>query len=155
VAYIPEDAKWYLAELVLQITVDGDPCNVVHTNLVLVRADSPDEAHDKAIELGVAGEISYENPDGKRVSIRFRGLHDLNVIHDELEHGAEIIYSEDLGMDESAIREWVSTKEALGVFRPIARSKGPDYSSGKVMNDLYQKFPHLKPANSSTSELEE
>jgi hypothetical protein len=155
VAYISEDAKWYLAELVLQITVEGDPCNVVHTNLVLVRADSPEEAHHKATELGVAGETSYENPDGKRVSIRFRGLHDLNVIYDELEHGAEILFSEDLSMDEAAIWKWVPAKEALGVFRPIAKSKGPDYSSGEVMRDLYQEFPHLKPANSSTSELDE
>src|SRR5580692_3729936 len=102
--YIPEDAKSYLAEIVEQITVDGDPCNVVHTNLVLVRADSPEEAYHKATESGIAGETSYENSDGKRVSINFRGLHDLNVIHDELEHGAEIIFSEDLGMDETAHR---------------------------------------------------
>lgn len=150
-AFIPEDAKWFLAEIVEQITVEGDPRNVVHTNLVLVRADSPEEAYHKAAELGAAGEASYENPDGKRVSIRFRGLHDLNVIHDELEHGAEIIFSEDLSMDEAAIRKWVPAKEALGVFRPITRSRGPDYSSGEVMNDLYQEFPHLKP----TSEFDE
>jgi hypothetical protein len=155
VAYIPEDAKWYLAEIVEQITVDGDPRNVVHTNLVLVRADSPEEAYRKATELGGAGETSYENPDGGRVSIRFRGLHDLNVIHDELEHGAEIIFSEDLSMDEAAIRKWVPGKEELGVFRPMAGSKGPNYCSGEVMSDLYEKFPHLKPANSSTSEIDE
>jgi hypothetical protein len=35
VAYIPKSAKWYLAEIVQQITVESDPRNVVHTNLVL------------------------------------------------------------------------------------------------------------------------
>ena len=132
--YIPESAKWYLAEIVLQITVDGDPRNVVHTNLVLVRADSPEEAHQKAIELGTSGEQSYENPHGRQVVTRFRGLRDLNVIHDELKHGAEIIYSEDLGMDEPAIQKWVTLKEDLGVFRPSPGQKrqitSPATSSG-------------------------
>jgi hypothetical protein len=123
--YIPESAKWYLAEMVEHITVEGDPRNVVHTNLVLVRADSPEEAHQKAIELGAAGEQSYENPEGKWVKVRFRGLHDLNVIHDELEHGAELIYQEDVGFDEAGIREWVTPKEELGIFRPIPPSTGP------------------------------
>jgi hypothetical protein len=92
--YIPPDAKWYLAEIVQQITVEGDPNNVVHNNMVLVRADSPEDAYARAVELGAARELSYENPEGKGVTIRFKGLHDLNVIHDELEHGAELIYSE-------------------------------------------------------------
>ena len=39
--YIPPDAKWYLAEIVQQISVEGDPRRVVHTNLVLVRGDCP------------------------------------------------------------------------------------------------------------------
>ena len=103
--------------------------NEVHTNLVLVRADSPEEAYQKAIELGAARDLSYENPDKKCVTIRFRGLHDLNVIHGELEHGAELIYSEDLGLDEPAIQKWVSPKEELGVFPPIAPSTRPDWSS--------------------------
>ena len=52
--YIPEDAKWYLADLVEEITVEGDPRNVVHTNMTLVRADSPEEAYQKAVQLGTA-----------------------------------------------------------------------------------------------------
>jgi|SRR5579862_2374913 len=144
-AYIPESAKWYLAEIVQQITVEGDPRNVVHTNLVLVRADSPEEAYEKAMELGTAGNQSYENPGGYRVTFRFRGLRDLNVIHDELEHGAELIYDEKTDMDEPAIQKWVSPKEELGVFRPRTRSTGPDYSSRDVMEELYERFPNLKP----------
>jgi hypothetical protein len=66
------------------------PRNVVHTNMILVRADSPEEAYQKAVQLGTARQQSYENPAGKRVECRFRGLRDLNGIHDELEHGAEL-----------------------------------------------------------------
>jgi len=66
-AYIPPDAEWYLAHIVETITVEGNPRYAVHTNMVLVRADSPDEAFAKAEELGRAGEIAYENPAGKRL----------------------------------------------------------------------------------------
>ncbi len=79
--YVPESAKWYLAEMVEQITVEGDSGNVVHTILVLIRADSPDEAYQRSLELGVVRERSYANPDGKSVTVRFRGLRDLSVIY--------------------------------------------------------------------------
>ena len=116
--YVPLNAKWYLAEIVQVILVEGDPRNVVHTNVVLVRADSPEQAYGKAVELGIAAESSYENPEGNRVTCTYRGLRDLNVIHDDLEHGTELIYSEQTDMDERAIQQWVSPKEELGVFAP-------------------------------------
>jgi hypothetical protein len=72
--YIPEVAQWYLADIVIEITVEGDPRNVVHTNLTLIRADSPEEAFGKANEWGRAGEQTYLNPAGARVVFRFRGL---------------------------------------------------------------------------------
>jgi hypothetical protein len=90
-AYVPNDAKWYLAWLVLEIIVEDDPRNIVHINLMLIRADSPGEAYEKAIELGKESEISYENPDGKSVVHVFRGIRDLNVIHDELEMEQSLI----------------------------------------------------------------
>jgi len=62
VAYIPENAKWYLAALIKEIVVEGDSRNVVHKNLVLVRADSPEQAYQNALDLGKQSEICYENP---------------------------------------------------------------------------------------------
>ncbi len=142
--YVPEDAKWYLAEIVEQITVAGDPRNVVHTNLVLIRANSPDEAYDKSLSFGKRGETSYENPAGKRVNIVFRGLHDLNVIHDELEDGAELYFNRQIGMSEDDLLRWTKPKESLGVFAPIARWSGPDYAAAYVIGELYERFPHLR-----------
>lgn len=135
--YVPADAKWYLAEIVLEIKVKDDPRNVVHTNQILVRADSPEEAFEKAIALGEewAG-VSYLNPYGKRVEHVFRGLHDLRVIMDELEHGCEIAYREDVGVTEDDLQAWVSKKEDLSVFAPREPSNGPDYTSGEVMEKL-------------------
>src|SRR5580704_1950572 len=141
--YIPPDAKWYLAEIIEQIAVDGEPRHVIHTNVVLIRGDSPDDAYAKAVELGTAAEISYENPEGKRVAIRYCGLRDLNVIHGELEHGTELIYSEDIGMDDAAIQQYISPKEELGVFAPRKVSSGPNYISGDVVDELRKKFPDL------------
>jgi len=137
--YIPKDAEWYLARLVQEITVERDPRNVVHTNLVLVRADSPEDAYQKAIELGAQGEIAYENPQGRNVTITFRGLNGLGVIHDPLEHGAELEYTEQVNMDEAALKRWVSSKEDLSVFAPIEPSNGPDYRAREVMDKL-QRF---------------
>ena len=142
--YIPENAEWYLAEIIEQITVEDDPRIVVHTNVVLIHARSPEQAYEKANELGKQSDISYDNTEGKLVTIKFRGLHDLNVIHDKLEHGAELIYREDLGMDEPKIQALVSTKNDLGVFAPIKPPCGLNYAAGDIMEDLFKHFPHLK-----------
>src|SRR5579863_7388033 len=124
-AHIPANAKWYLADIVEQIVVVDDPRYVVHTNTVLIRADSPEDAYAKAVELGTSQEVSYQNPEGKSVTITYRGLRDLNVIHDVLEHGAELTFSEDIETDEAAIQRYISTKEELGVFASRKASQGP------------------------------
>jgi hypothetical protein len=118
-AWIPPDARWYLAEIVEEFTVEDDSDNVVHTNMVLIEADSPEDAYSRAIEIGRQSETAYTNTDGKRVSAAFRGLRDLNVIHGELAHGTELIYSRHDGMTRQELDKWVSPKEKLGVFRPI------------------------------------
>jgi hypothetical protein len=142
-AYIPANAKWYLADIVEQIAVEDDPRYVVHTNTVLIRADSPEDAYAKAVELGTGKEVSYQNPEDKSVTIRYRGLRDLNVIHDELEHGAELTYSEDIETDPAAIQQYISTKEELGVFSSRKPSQGPNYISKDVLDELHEKFPDL------------
>ncbi len=134
-AHIPSEAKWYVAELVQQIAVEDDPRNVVHRNLVLIRADSPEEAYEKAVSLGQEGEIAYENPGGKQVRITFRGLSDLNVVHDELDHGAELVYEERVGMTDEEIEKWILPREQLNVFRPTERASSPDYSSKEIMGE--------------------
>jgi hypothetical protein len=142
--FIPKDAKWYLADIVEEIRVEGDRRNVVHTNLILVRADSPDEAHEKAVAVGKRGNTKYKNPAGKMVAIRFRGLKELSVIHDELEHGSEIAFSRDVGVSETKIKNWILPKRKLEVFAPIRPHPGPDYASADVIEMVYERFPNLK-----------
>jgi len=116
--YIPKGAKWYLAELVVEFLIDGEPKNVVHINWLLVRADSPEEAYERSLSLGAQYDNSYLNTDAKVVTARFRGLRDLNVIHGELEHGAELIYQKKTGLSAEDLEKLVAKKEELGVFAP-------------------------------------
>lgn len=143
-AFIPRDAKWYIADIVEEVRVEGSRRNVVHTNRTLIRADSPEEAHTKAIALGKRGNTRYKNVNGKMVTIRFRGLSELNVIHDDLDHSAEISFDRDVAVSEKVIKSWIRPKRKLGVFAPIQPSKGPDYASAEVIQEVYKRWPSLK-----------
>lgn len=118
-AYVPKDAEWFLAEIVLEIRVAGCTRNIVHQNFVIIHARSPEAAYIRACGLGKSGNTSYINEKGKRVTIRFRGLRNLDVIYDSLEDGCEIMYTERLGVTEKGITKLVRAKRDLEVFLPI------------------------------------
>lgn len=109
--------KWYLAELVEEIHIDGESENIVHNNLVLIHADSPEEAYKKAVARGSAMNDTYEISPGKKVISTFRGLSDLNPILDELEDGATIAYEELTDLTAEEISEMVPEKDQLGAFQ--------------------------------------
>jgi hypothetical protein len=129
---IPNGAKWYIADIVEEFKVEGEPDDVVHINTTLVRADSPEEALEKAFALGQEGDDSYRNPFGKLVTVRFRGLRNLSVIDGELEHGTELLFERKEGMSEQEMRDLVRERDRLNVFRPIKsyeddpEDQGPD-----------------------------
>src|SRR5687768_167450 len=114
-AWIPKNARWYIADVVVEIRVQGDPKNVVHINTLLVRADSPRQAYDKALKLGRAQTYTYKNDHGKTVRRRFRGLADLNVIYDKLEHGAELVYTQKVGHTPRQLKTLLTPKRQLAV----------------------------------------
>jgi len=102
-AFIPKDAVWYIAQVVLEITVEGEAQNVVHINYLLVRAGSPEEAYEKALRLGAEHETTYRNEAKKEVRVLFRGLRDLTVVYEGLEHGAELLYEEKVSVSQEAL----------------------------------------------------
>ena len=122
--FIPEGARWYLADVVLEHRIDGDPRNLVHVNTHLVEAGGPDEAYEKALALGRGAEGEYANTEGRQVRVVFRGLRQLNVIHEPLEDGAELMYLEKAGVPEEELRKWIQPRGRLGVFAPIERKRG-------------------------------
>jgi Domain of unknown function (DUF4288) len=134
--FIPKNAKWYLADIIEENVIDGESENVVHVNIVLIRADSPDEAYQKALQLGHDGEMTYENTDGKMVSVIFRGLRNLNVIHDELEHGAELIYERKVGLTPEEVTALSTPREQLGVFAPITPLLTPNFMPLDIAREL-------------------
>ena len=116
--YIPVDAEWYIAEMVMEITVHGARCNVLHRNLILLKARSPQEAYDKAIQTGQDGQTTHTNPKNQLVEIRFRGISKLDVVYDAIEDGAELAYEELLGVPETQIQQMIPPKEKLEAFIP-------------------------------------
>jgi hypothetical protein len=138
-AYIPKHPKWWLATVVEEIRVEGAKRNIIHLNYVLVRADSAENAYSKAMKMGKQASSDYRNPAGKKVRIRFRGLRNLDVIHDDLEDGSELMFQERLGLSEPAIRKLVRPKRQLEAFLPVRRRPGrPDYMSKEIMDKLRQ-----------------
>ena len=144
-AFIQDGAKWYIADLVMEVRITGQRRNVVHVNTILVRADSPQQAHDEARRLGRAAAITYRNTQAKDVRVTFRGLRDLSVVRDELEHGAELFYREMVGVTRERLKALVKPKRGLSVFsaRPRRTRPGPNYMPGSVAADLRAAGFHI------------
>jgi hypothetical protein len=143
--FVPKDAEWYLAEIVQELTVADDPRNVVWRNLTLVHANSPDDAYEHALRIGRSGDTEYLNPAGKLVTTRFRGLSFLDVIHDPLEHGAELTFQSNVGIAPDDLQKLLLSKEELQLFRPNTRQDGPDVASGDVLQEVKERFGITRP----------
>ena len=118
-ANVPSDSHWYVASIVEELKVEDCSSNVVAVSILLVLAQTPEDAFEKAIELGKQRELSYYNTEGKKVTTIFRGIRDLNLVYDTLEHGAELMYYEQVGVSTEQIRRMVSPKTQLEVFRAL------------------------------------
>lgn len=136
--------NWYVAEILMEITVSGASRNVVHQNLVLLRASTPEEAYTKAAVLGNQGEVSYQNPKGQSVAHKFRGITKLDrTVDDFLEDGAELCFEEHIGISQSEIDRRIPVKESLGAFvRPSPwKERDPDYSSRDILEQVSDMPP--------------
>lgn len=71
---------WWLADCILEA-----PTDVYATHLLLIGADSPELAYEQGLTAGAA----Y----AEQLAATFHGLYELYEVYDELEHGAEILYS--------------------------------------------------------------
>lgn len=70
--FIPNNARWYVADLILEFTIEGGDRKVVHINTHLIEANSPEQAYQKATDLGRGGEREFANTDGTRVCVSFQ-----------------------------------------------------------------------------------
>jgi Domain of unknown function (DUF4288) len=124
--FIPKGTEWYIGELVEEFRAADQAENLVHVNTVLIKADSPEVAYEKALALGEVANRVFTNTDGVDVTVRFRGLRGLYPVYDRLEDGAELLYEEHEGMSDEAIATMVKPREALAVFSPTWKGRRPE-----------------------------
>ncbi len=114
--------NWYLASYLLRFRVIGEnedkPNNryLAWENTIIIKANDPEEAYEKAIEEAKLNAELYKNTNGKMVEFVFEGLTSLLAIYNELEDGAEISWKEYENTDLKTIQGWVKQKEELEVF---------------------------------------
>ncbi|MGC2698249.1 MAG: DUF4288 domain-containing protein [Candidatus Angelobacter sp.] len=79
-----EMARWYVAELTEEVTLEGDPQHLIHKKTRVIFADSPEDAYDKALSMITEHEVSYLNEDNKAVRTRFWGLRELVLSNEDM-----------------------------------------------------------------------
>jgi len=136
--YIPKNTKWYLADLVIEHRIANERRRVIHINTVLVRANSPKSAYLKSMILGRKSQYTYKNTEDNNVKVIFRGLRELMVIHEELEHGAELYYSEKVVSTEKQISGMLTKKHKLSVF--LTRIKPSKSILNYMPKSIYQEL---------------
>jgi len=81
----PETARWYIAELVEELILDGNIRNVIHRKTRVIFADCQEDAYAKALTLSQEHEPTYLNQTLKGAQTRYWGLNELNLLQDETE----------------------------------------------------------------------
>ena len=79
----PEVARWYIAELVEELILDGNVLNVIHRKTRVIFADSEEDAYEKALSLSQEHEVTYLNQTHKGAQTRYWGLNELNLLQEE------------------------------------------------------------------------
>jgi hypothetical protein len=112
---------WYVAVLVVRSRVgnDADAVPLLDRQVRLLRAPDADSAYQRALALGAAEALSYQNAAGETVTWEFAGLHDLaEVPETELTDGVEVYSWRTRGHIDDA----VVPKERLTVFWSAANA---------------------------------
>lgn len=84
---------WYVAVLVLEVTLDEDSSrSLTDLQVRLISASSDEYAYRRALQLGEGENHSYRNSDGQPVSWRCTGLRDLRRLDaEDFEDGLEVV----------------------------------------------------------------
>ena len=104
---------WYLADLVVEVRVEGKERSVVHFELHALRAKDALEAYDKALRVGRTKTKQYLRKDGNLISFIFRGLNDLVAMDEEFADGARLLFRYQPEMSEDDIQNTVTPKDYL------------------------------------------
>ena len=108
-----ELGNWYLADLVVEVRVEGAGKSIVHFDLHMIRAKDATEAYDKALRIGHGKSKQYLREDGSLISFIFRGLNDLVAVDEEFGDGARILFRSQPEMTEEEIQHVVTPRDYL------------------------------------------
>lgn len=81
----PEGSRWYVAELTEEVTLEGDPLNVVHKKTRVIFADSAEDAYEKALSMITEHELGYLNEHKRAIRTRFWGLREMDLSNEDMD----------------------------------------------------------------------
>jgi hypothetical protein len=117
---INEGIGWYICHEILYFEL-ADPSEqqefLVWENLILIRAQNPEEAYQKAMQHGSYSEEEV-TINGKKGYCKFKGLRTLMPIYEEIEDGAEVEWME-YNVSKEKLETLVEPKGKLQAFLPL------------------------------------
>ncbi len=81
--YRSPEWTWYVAQLVIESRVEGVPEPILMIESVLLQAESPDVAYNKAMARCASSDHGYRNKTGAPVVQRYLGIHDIEDLQAE------------------------------------------------------------------------
>ena len=120
--YLPE-WKIYVCQYVMTIEKEKSNNRRVSLDIVLIHADSPEKAYEKAKSFIECNHNAYKDDDGKLLVVRCHGIHDIELLQDTWEEIQEVsqnnygydVCSVDLPKTDS-IEKLITMKEGLSIF---------------------------------------
>lgn len=120
-----EKGNWYIAEIIQKCEpVDRNEKQDLRRvttwgNHHLIKANSPEKAFEKAVQIGKEGEYTFTNTDKIIMEWIFVGIADLIPIYDDIEDGAEIMWTDYGFISDRRTKRIPQTKEEiLKIIKP-------------------------------------
>lgn len=95
-----EKKNWFIAEIIekCEPVIRNDESDLrrvtTYGNHHLIKADSPEEAFDKAVKLGEKSNYKFINSDKLEMESSFVGIGELVPIYEDIEDGAELMWTD-------------------------------------------------------------
>ncbi len=110
--YLP-GTRWYIAELIEEISLGGFPRKILHRNSRFIFANSPDEAYEQAMALGDEIPLPADMADEPFTRIRFWSLSHLNVVREDFSSEADPLAAQFIPQRSSTPPAWAPSPDPL------------------------------------------
>lgn len=112
--------KWYIAELLQEFRAIDENTSLMWVNWILIQAVDAEDAYAKSVEFGQdynQDEGTTTTWEGVPVIARFRGVHDLHEIREDLADGSTLICQSLGALSDAEIEHQTQPKGDLAVFQ--------------------------------------